>query len=101
MPNTSSAKKELRVAERRHMRNKSVKSETKSKITKAEKLIVAGDLEAAKSAVGSAVRTLDKAAEKGILHRNAAARRKSRLVLKLNKAVPATKAEETKEEAKK
>jgi len=94
LPNTSAAKRELRVAETRRMHNKSVKSMTKTKITKAEKLIFSGDLEAAKTAVSTAVSALDKAAEKGMLHRNNAARRKARLLKKLNKAAAQPKAEE-------
>ena len=58
----------------------------KTRITRAERLIFAGDLEAAQSAVVAAISTLDKAAEKGILHPNNTARRKSRLMKKLNEA---------------
>ncbi|MDP2917777.1 MAG: 30S ribosomal protein S20 [Dehalococcoidia bacterium] len=93
MPNTSAAKRELRVAEKRHARNKSHKSMTKSKITGAEKLISSGDLEAAKQAVNVAASSLDKAIGKGVLHRNSAARRKARLVRKLNKAAAQPKAQ--------
>jgi len=60
----------------------------KTSITRAEKLIFGGELEAAREAVAVAVVSLDKAAEKGILHRNNTARRKSRLVRKLNQAQP-------------
>ena len=71
---------------KRHTRNKSVINEIKTDITRAEKLIFAGDLEAAKAAVTAAVSALDKAAEKHILHTNNAARRKSRLMKKLAQA---------------
>ena len=81
---TKSAPKQVRVAARKQRRNRSVRSEVKTDITKAEKLIFAGDAAAAEKAVKTAVIALDKAAEKGILHANAAARRKSRLVKKLN-----------------
>ncbi len=81
----------MRVAARREQRNKPVRSAAKTTIVKAEKLIQAGDVEGAKSATVTAVSTLDKAAQKGVLHANNAARRKSRLVKKLNKAAAALK----------
>ncbi|UCD54375.1 MAG: 30S ribosomal protein S20 [Dehalococcoidia bacterium] len=86
MPVTKSAQKQVRVAERKQLRNKSVRSECKTNISKAEGLIFSGDLEAAQEAVSAAVRSLDKAAEKGIIHPNNAARRKARLMKKLNGA---------------
>lgn len=86
MPVTKSAQKQVRVSERKRLRNKSILSECKTAITKAEKLIFSGELEAAQKAVVAAVTSLDKAAEKGIIHANNAARRKSRLVKKLNEA---------------
>ena len=86
MPNTKSAQRQVRVAERKRLRNKSVSSLCKTSITKAEKLIFSGELEAAKKAVDVAISSLDKAAEKGVLHANNAARRKSRLMKKLNEA---------------
>jgi len=76
----------VRVAEKRQLRNKSVRSLCKTDITKAERLIFSGELEAAKQAVAEAIISLDKAAEKGIIHPNNAARRKSRLMKKLNEA---------------
>ena len=86
MANTKSAKKDILVNEANRLRNRSVKSLCRSSITKAEKLIDGGDMDAAKAAVGSAVSTLDRAAEKGIIHANNAARRKSRLMEKINAA---------------
>ena len=86
MPVTKSAQKQMRVAERRQIRNKPIRSQCKTSITKAEKLIFAGELEAAQKAVVAAISSLDKAAEKGIIHPNNAARRKSRLMQKLNEA---------------
>ena len=80
------AKKQARVNERRRLRNKSIRSFAKTNITKAEGLIFSGELEAAREAVVVAISSLDKAAEKGIIHPNNAARRKSRLMKKLNKA---------------
>jgi len=84
LPNLKSAKKQVRVSEKKRLRNKSVSSLCKTSITKAEKLIFSGKLEAAQKAVGVAISSLDKAAEKGVLHSNNAARRKSRLMKKLN-----------------
>lgn len=86
MPRSKSAQKQMRVSERRRLRNKAVRSLCKTRITKAERLIFAGELEAAKQAVVAAISALDKAAEKGIIHPNNAARRKSRLMKKLNEA---------------
>jgi small subunit ribosomal protein S20 len=76
----------MRASARRQARNKSVRSQCKTNVTKAERLIFTGELEAAREAVVTAVSSLDKAAEKGILHPNNAARRKSRLMKKLNQA---------------
>ncbi len=98
MARKKSAEKQVRVAERRRLRNKSVRSQVKTRITKAERLIFSGELEAAQEAVVAAISSLDKAAEKGILKPNNAARRKSRLMKKLNEAL-ATAAEVTEAEA--
>ena len=86
MPVTKSAEKQVRVAEKRRLHNKSIRSLCKTKITKAEKLIFSGELEVAQKAVVAAISSLDKAAEKGVIHPNNAARRKSRLMKKLNEA---------------
>ncbi|HMO56706.1 MAG TPA: 30S ribosomal protein S20 [Roseiflexaceae bacterium] len=84
MANTKSAQKRIRANERRHLRNKSYRSRVKTLIKKAEQTIFAGKPDAA--AVRDAMSTLDKAAVKGIIHKNNAARRKSRLAKKLNHA---------------
>ena len=73
--------------ERRRLRNKSIRSLCKTNITKAERLIFLGELESAQKVVMAAVSSLDKAAEKGVIHPNNAARRKSRLMKKLNEAL--------------
>lgn len=86
MPATKSAQKQVRVSERRRLRNKSIRSQCKTDITKAERLIFSGELELAQKAVIDAATSLDKAAEKGVIHPNNAARRKSRLMRKLNEA---------------
>lgn len=94
MPNIESAKKYMRSSEKKRLRNKSTRSLCKTNITKAEKLIYSGEFEAAQKAVVTAVSSLDKAAEKGILHANNAARRKSRLMKKLNEAQATASAKE-------
>lgn len=76
----------MRVSEKRQLRNKSARSLCKTNITKAEKLIFSGELESARQRVEAAISSLDKAVEKGIIHPNNAARRKSRLMKKLNEA---------------
>jgi small subunit ribosomal protein S20 len=86
LPNIKSAEKQVRVTERKRLRNKSITSLCKTNVTKAEKLIFSGELKAAQEAVAVAITSLDKAAEKGIIHPNNAARRKSRLMKKLNEA---------------
>jgi small subunit ribosomal protein S20 len=96
---SKSAQKQARVSGRRRQRNKSIRSEVKTNITKAEKLIFTGDLEIARKAVVTAIASLDRAAEKRIIHGNNAARRKSRLMKKLNEAVDLSSAEAEPEEA--
>ena len=76
----------MRVAKKRQFRNKSIRSLCKTKISKAEKLIFSGELNLGREAVIDAVSVLDKAAEKRVIHANNAARRKSRLMKKLNQA---------------
>ena len=86
MPNTKAAKKSVRASQPRRLRNKARKSLVKTNIKATEGLIAAGDLGAAEQAASVAVQSLDNAAEKGIIHKNNAARRKSRLMKKLNTA---------------
>ena len=89
MPITKSAEKEMRVAERRAMVNKAVRSKAKTMITKAESEL-RSSAGTAKDSVKAAVSALDRAAEKGVIHKNNAARRKSRLMKKANKTTPKT-----------
>ena len=72
--------------DRRRLRNKSVRKFVKTSSAKAEGVISSGETDAAREAVVGAVIALDKAAQKGVIHPNKAARRKSRLVRKLNQA---------------
>ena len=97
---SKSAQKQVRVGGRRQVRNKSIRSQVKTNVAKAEKLIFSGELETARAAVVTATTSLDKAAEKGIIHSNNAARRKSRLVKKLNAAISLPPAETETPEAK-
>lgn len=84
---TASAKKQARAGGRRAIRNRRVRSEVKTLIVRTRTAIAAN---ADAPAVGlEAIRALDRAANKGILHRNNAARRKGRLAKKLAKLVAA------------
>ena len=82
MANTKSAEKRIRSNERKRLRNQMYRSRVKTMIRKAEELIFGG--ESSEDAVREAISTLDRAAVKGIIHKNNAARRKSRLMKKLN-----------------
>lgn len=86
MANHRSAEKAARQAQRRRIRNRSMKSTVKTQIRKAERLIAAQQLDAADGAVLEAIRVLDKAAQKGILHANNSARHKSRLMARFSAA---------------
>ena len=90
----NSAQKAARVAQRKAERNKSVRSSVKTAITKARNLIRQNDLDAAQQAVKEAMQALDKAAQKGTIHPNNAARRKSRLMKRLNEALAASQKQE-------
>jgi len=90
-----SAQKSAKLMQQKARRNKPIRSSVKTTITKARKLILQKDLDAAQEAVKQATVALDKAAQKGVLHPNNAARRKSRLMKQLNEALAAsTKREE-------
>lgn len=84
---TRSAEKAHRQSLRRHLRNRAVKSATKTAVKQANAAILSHDINAAREAVRSAIVALDKAAQKGVLHANNAARHKSRLLIKYNAAV--------------
>ena len=87
MPNTASAKKRMRQEQKRRAHNRSVKSLVRTTVTKARVAIVTPAVsdEDATEAVRKAASELDRAAKKGVLHKNNAARRKSRLMKQLNK----------------
>ena len=86
MPNTTSAQKQVRVNLKKQLRNKSIRSQNKTLVRKAEELVFSGRVKEAEGGVTAAVRSLDKAAEKGVIHPNNAARRKSRLMKRVNQA---------------
>ncbi len=78
------AEKSARTSERRRIQNRRVRSATRTMVARAVSALQANQSEDVESAVATAVRALDKAATKGIIHRNNAARKKSRLMAKLN-----------------
>ena len=79
MANIKSAKKRVLVNRKKAERNKSIKSAVKTSIKKVEVAIEAKDKEAAVAALQNAISTIDKAATKGVYHKNTAARKVSRL----------------------
>ena len=83
MANTKSSEKRIRSNERKHMRNQMYRSRVKTMVRKAEDAIFSS--QPSEDAIRLAMSTLDKAAVKGIIHKNNAARRKSRLAKKLVK----------------
>ncbi|MBM2827115.1 MAG: ribosomal protein [Dehalococcoidia bacterium] len=87
MANTKSAKKRAVQNVKRRLRNRSFKSAVKTYVSKALTSIQTGQMDEAPTAMLQAQRALDKAAEKGLIHPNNAARRKSRLMKKLNVAL--------------
>lgn len=82
MPNTSSAKKRMRQSDRRRGRNRAARTALRSAIKK----VRSAPAEEGESAYRSAVRLLDRAARKGLIHKNAAARSKRRLGKKVTAA---------------
>jgi small subunit ribosomal protein S20 len=83
MPIKKSASKELRKAKRRHLRNIEIASELKSLTKKFLNLVEQNKTEPAKEVLRTLAKRLDKAVHKNILHKNKAARKKSRLTRKL------------------
>ena len=84
MPNIKSAKKRVALSEVRNARNKADKSELKTALKKFEAAAAEGNRTEAEGAYKVAVKTVDKAVAKGILHKNNAAHKKSSLTIKLN-----------------
>lgn len=84
MANIKSAKKRVLVNRKKAERNKSIKSAVKTSIKKVEVAIEAKNKEAAVAALQNAISTIDKAATKGVYHKNTAARKVSRLSKAVN-----------------
>lgn len=83
MANIKSQIKRNKQNEKRRLRNRNVRGMTRSVVKNARNVIESGEVENSQTAVMAALSALDKAAQKGILHKNNAARRKSRLMKRL------------------
>ena len=84
LANIKSAKKRILVTDRKTARNKAIKSKVKTSMKKVEAAVAANDKAAAQAALLSATSIIDKAAKKGIYHKNNAARKVSRLTKAVN-----------------
>ena len=84
LANIKSAKKRILVTETKAARNKSIRSEVKTVTKKVEAAVAANDKEAAAAALVNAISTIDKAASKGVYHKNNAARKVSNLSKAVN-----------------
>ena len=85
MPNIKSSKKDVIRSKIAYEKNKADKSELKTTLKKFDAALVSGDKAVAEAAYAVAVKAVDQAVNKGLLHKNNAARKKSSLTLKLNK----------------
>lgn len=86
MANKKASKKDLRQSAKRRLVNQSVRTSLKTYVKKVKVAAASGDLEAGAKAASIAMSALDKAAQRGIIHKNQAARRKSRAMRALNRA---------------
>jgi len=84
MANTRSALKRIRTSEKRRVRNAAVRTGVRSAVKSTRTAIAAASADEARASLDRAIRLLDKAVTKGVVHRNAAARKKSRLARQLN-----------------
>ncbi len=84
MANIKSAKKRIKVTEVKTAQNRMIKSALKTTIKKFEAAVAAKNVEEAQTSFVKATKALDMAAQKGVVHKNMAARKKSRLAAKLN-----------------
>ena len=89
MANTRSAQKRNRQSEKRRARNQGVRTRVKSAVKKVRESLEQGELAAAQEAFLAAARVIDKASSKGVVHRNTASRKISRLAKAVAKAAPA------------
>ena len=85
MPNIKSAKKRVLVNKAKALQNKAARSALKTDLKKFEVAVADGNRSEAEGAYKVAVKAVDKAAAKGLLHRNNAANKKSKMTLKLSK----------------
>jgi small subunit ribosomal protein S20 len=85
LPNIKSAKKRVKVTASKTMQNKMLKTALKTSMKKYEAALASGDKAAAAETYKAAVKKIDQAVAKGILHKNNAARKKSNFTVKLNK----------------
>ncbi len=88
MANTRSAEKRNRQSQKRRARNVSVRTRVKSAVKKVRESIERGELAAAQEAFVAAARLIDQASSKGVVHRNTASRKISRLAAAVAKAAP-------------
>lgn len=79
MPNIKSAEKRVRQNVKRELRNRRTKSMLKTSIRRFEESLQSGNMDEAKVTLNAAVRQIDRAATRGVVHKNTAARKKSRL----------------------
>ncbi len=86
MANILSAKKRIGVTRRQTLRNRAVRSTFRTAIKRFEKALASEDMVKAEELLQVAITEVDRAASKGVIHKNEAARRKSRLTKRLNKA---------------
>ncbi|MGN0373333.1 MAG: 30S ribosomal protein S20 [Enterocloster sp.] len=84
MANIKSAKKRILVNETKAARNKAIRSKVKTAIKKVEAAVAAGDKAAAQAALQAAITEIDKAATKGVYHKNNASRKVSRVTKAVN-----------------
>ena len=83
MPNIKSAKKRVKVTASKTLQNKMLRTSLKTEIKKYEAAVAAGDKALAEATYKAAVAKIDKAARRGIIHKNAAAHKKSQFTKKL------------------
>ena len=84
MPNIKSAKKRVLVTKTKTLQNKMFRTQLKTDIKKYQAAVAAGDAALAQTTYKNAVKKIDQAAARGIIHKNAAARKKSQFTKKLN-----------------
>ena len=94
MANSRSARKRIRSSERKRVRNRIVRSAVRTRIGRVRRSLVTGQVVDVEEELRAAIKALDKAAEKGILHRNNAARRKSRIMAMASRLTRAGGSEE-------